>query len=311
MTLSVITMFCDGTEHLLNSWIANTQEKVTIDKEIIIVDNTTAQNLPETEGVKIVRAGGNVMQWAGRRKGVEASSGDYCFLVDCDDDVLPLKEWRWAEDVVCFNYLGKKPEIKEDMLCTEPYLCDFTASAETFFHAQWKKTFKNMVWNKFYKRSLLMQIYSHLPYFEISFLEDSLLNLFVMGYAKTVRFERGAYYRYYFGTGISTKQIYTSLEPVERLFDGVWTALNVFKNAFSEEAQNFAGLRTVEFYAGALTYALQKYESVSDKLVEDYTKLLKKYFSKEDLLTQLKRLGDKDISRKTALRAKHAINDIM
>lgn len=311
MKLSVITMFCDGTEHLYK-WIKNTQKNITIDKEIIIVDNTEKQTIPEIDGVKVVKAGGNVMQWAGRRKGVEASTGDYVFLVDDDDDVLPLNNWKWnGEDVICFNYLGKYPEDDKDYICSNPYLVEYTASAEHFFHQQWREQIKHMVWNKFIKKDFLMNIYKGLPYFEISFFEDCLLNLFLMAKAKTVTFSRDAYYRYYFGTGISTKKKYTNIKPIERLFAGVWTALKVFKMSFSEEMQEFAGIRTVEVFAGALTYALQKFENVDDSILEEFTKLIGKYFEKEDLLTQLKQLGDKDISRKAALRAKRAINDYL
>lgn len=305
-------MFYDGTEHRLNKWIENTQKNITIDKEIIIVDNTTAQRLEVPKGIILVKAGGNIMQWAGRRKGVEASTGDYCFLVDCDDDVLPLTSWKWDdEDVICFNYLGKHPGEKEDYVCTNPYVVEYTATAENFFHKKWREQVKHMVWNKFIKRSLLMNIYSKLPYFELSFFEDCLLNMYIIAEAKSIRFTRDAYYRYYFGTGISTKTKYTDIKPLERLYSGVWTALKVFKMSFSDEMQEYAGLRAVEVYAGALTYALQKFENVSDELLEDYTKLIGSYFSKEDLLTQLKRLDEKDIDRKAMLKAKHSINDYL
>jgi len=308
--LSVITMFCDGTENLLEPWLKNAQESVKIEKELIIVDNTTAQSIPESTAYKVVKMGHNAMQFAGRRAGVEAASGDYVFLVDCDDEILPITHFDWDEEVICFNYMGKHPDKDEVYVCTEPYKLSYTASKGEFFDAAWRKATKNMVWNKFYSREMMMRLYSKLPYFEICFMEDVLLNLFVLAEAKSIRFEAKAFYKYFFGTGVSTKKVYTDLAPLERLFVGMETALTVFNLAFSKDAQAQSGITTLGFYQGCVQYALEKFGNLSPELEEPYTHLINKYFDKETLKMVLKNVGN-NLERKTMLRAKHCINDYL
>ena len=54
-------MFYDANKELFLTWVRKTKEAVKIPFEIVVTDNTTAQCLPETDGVKIVRAGENVL----------------------------------------------------------------------------------------------------------------------------------------------------------------------------------------------------------------------------------------------------------
>ena len=309
MKLSVITLICDGYEHLIDKWVKNAREAILIDKEIIIVDNTTAQSVPKIDGVKVVKAGHNAMQFAGRRMGVEASTGDYIFLVDADDDILPITHFEWDEEMICFNYMAKFADDNQEYICGEPYRIAYTASkTATFFDTCWKDACKNMVWNKFYKRDLLMRVCSHLPYIEICFMEDVLLNLLVLAEVTSIRFENKSFYRYYFGTGISTKKKYTDLAPLVRIFSGIETALTVFNLAFDEKAQEQSGITTVGFYKGCMLYALQKIETVDDCILPMYMQLIKSMFKKELLLKSLEK-NSKTFSRKAYLRAKHAIND--
>lgn len=309
--LSIITMICDGTESLLDNWVQNAQEKVKIEKELIVVDNTTAQTVAESSYYKVVKMGHNAMQFAGRRAGVEAAKGDYIFLVDCDDEILPINSFNWDEELICFNYMATKPDSKDEYICSNPYTLSYTASKGIFFDYNWRNAVKNMVWNKFYSRDLLLRVYSKLPYFEICFMEDVLLNIFVLAEVKSIRFEAKAFYRYFFGTGVSTKKVYTDIEPLKRLFVGMETALSVFNLAFSKEAQEQSGLTTIGFYRGCIEYALEKYGNLAPGLEEPYTKMIGKYFDKALLLKVLKNQTDRDIDRKTMLKAKHCINDYM
>jgi len=311
MMLSIVTMICDGTEKLLLPWIENAKRCIKIPHELIVVDNTTEQTVPEWDEIKVVRMGHNAMQFAGRRAGVESASGDYIFLVDCDDELLPLTSWEWNEDLICFNYMGKHPDDDSEYICTEPYRLSYTASKGIFFDQSWRMAAKNMVWNKFYKKDLLMRVYSKLPYFEICFMEDVLLNLLVLAETTSIRFESKAFYKYFFGTGVSTKKIYRELAPLKRLFQGMETALSVFNLAFDESAQMQSGITTVGFYHGCIEYALEKFGNLDESLEESYTKMIGEYFDKDVLLKVLKKQTDKDIDRKTMLKAKHCINDYL
>ena len=255
MKLSIITMFCDGHAYYVPKWVENVEKVVKIDHEIIIVDNSECQDLPELPNTKMIRAGRNIMQFAARRIGVENATGDYVFLVDCDDDILPITDFPWNQDLICFNYLAREPESDKDLICGEPYTLSYTASDGIFFDSAWKTACKNMVWNKFIKRDVLLRLYSKLPYFEISFMEDTLLCMFLLAEVESIRFEQKAFYRYYFGSGISTQTTYTNLTPLCRLFNGLETALNVFNQAFTKQAQEQRELQLFRFMP-ALSYTL-------------------------------------------------------
>ena len=111
MKLSICTMFYDANKELFANWIKRTKDAVKIEYELVVTDNTTAQDLPETDGVKIVRAGGNILPFEGRRLAVEASTGDYCFLVDCDDLILPILEFPYDEDMHYLDSVHDGPYV--------------------------------------------------------------------------------------------------------------------------------------------------------------------------------------------------------
>lgn len=308
--LSVITMFCDGTEDLLDKWVTNANEKIAVTHELIVVDNTTEQTIPRSDKYKLVQMGRNAMQFAGRRAGVYEADGEYVWLVDNDDIILPLKHWEWDEDLICFNYLGSEIDSDKVFLCDKSYPLSYTASKTDFFKQVWHQAQKNMVWNKFYKKDVLLKTYSKLPEgLEFSFMEDTLLNILNIANVQSIRFETTAYYHYHIGTGISTKKMYRSMAQLKRVISGLDIAFGIFSMAIPKRLQEESGIQFMPLYRGAALYYLCKYEFVAPELIEQYTELLHEYFDKQILLDVLKECSGKTIDRKLALKVKHYIND--
>lgn len=277
-------MFYDANKELFAKWVQRTKDAVKIDYELVVTDNTTAQDLPATDGVKIVRAGGNILPFEGRRLAVEASTGDYCFLVDCDDLILPILEFPYDEDEICCNYFGTRDEAFEKMYpCENAYPLSYTASKTDFFNDTWRRAAGNMTWNKFFKRELLNRIYKKLPRgLRIAFMEDTLLCLLALAETQSIRFSQKVYYCYAFGAGMTTKEKYTDIEPLKRYAAGMVQAMGVFHSAFSEKRQEAAKITTTGLFRGANEYFVNKILQVApEKLPAYMAEVIDEYFDNE------------------------------
>lgn len=293
MTLSICTMFYDANKNLFSKWIEKTKEAVKIPYELVVTDNTSAQDLPQTDGVKIVRAGGNVLPFEGRRLAVEAASGDYCFLVDCDDLILPILDFPFEEDEICCNYFGTRDADFEKMYpCENAYPLAYTASNTDFFNDFWRRAAGNMTWNKFFKRELLLRIYAKLPRgLRIAFMEDTLLCLLALAETKSIRFTTKAYYCYAFGAGMTTKEQYTDIAPLQRYAAGMAQAMGLFHSAFPEKRQEQANITTAGLYRGAAEYFTSKLLLVAPELRKNYIKtVIAEYFAPDIAEAAAKRL---------------------
>lgn len=280
MKLSIIALFSDGDKHLFNKWLQNTEEKVKVEHEVIVVDNTSDGSIKSDE-VKVVRGGDNLGVFQGRRLGFENSCGDYIWFVDGDDDVLSITKFDYDTDFVCFNYLCILKNEKGDKVCKDPYPISYKAEGN-FYHWSWKEKCKNMVWNKFIKREILEKIYPGIPQFEMYTSEDTLLSLFVMMVSKSVYFENHAFYRYYKNIGYSEGAEFSDIESATRIFKGTkegWACYNLIT---TEEERKASGIETELImlslckYALNLTYRMQR-------ILPEWVEWLKEYFS-EDLI---------------------------
>ena len=301
MKLSICTMFYDANKELFLTWVRKTREAVKIEHELVVTDNTTAQCLPETPGVKIIRAGENVLPFEGRRLAVEAATGEYCFLVDCDDLILPILDFPYDEEEVCCNYFGTRdPDFEKMYPCENAYPMSYTASKTDFFNDSWRRAAGNMTWNKFFKRELLMRIYSKLPHgLRIAFMEDTLLCLLALAETHSIRFTQKVYYCYAFGAGMTTKEQYTDITPLKRYAAGMMQAMGVFHSAFTEERQKSANINTASLFRGAGEYFVKKTLNVSKALVPQYMKeVIAEYFDNQMSIETARRLyQNKKISK--------------
>lgn len=289
MKLSIIALFSDGDKHLFNKWLQNTEEKVKIEHEVIVVDNTSDGSIKSDE-VKVIRGGENLGIFQGRRLGFDNSCGEYIFYVDGDDDILSLTKFEYDADLVCFNYLCRMKGEKTDCIGKDPYPVSYKATGG-FYHWYWKGKCHNMVWNKFIKREVLEKIYPNIPQFELYTSEDALLSLFCLMLARSVYFDNHAFYRYYKNIGSSEGSEFANIEKAKKLFRGSkegWTCYNLMTTPEEREA---SGIKTELIFINLCKYAInQTYRA--KKIMPEWVEFLKEYFSESLLKSVLNEFKD-------------------
>ena len=87
MKLSIVVIFCDKDFLYLDNMISMIEKNITIEHEIILVDNRDNQEPFETKH-KVVSKGSNCYIFEGRRLGLDAATGDYIWFVDVDDEII-------------------------------------------------------------------------------------------------------------------------------------------------------------------------------------------------------------------------------
>lgn len=129
MKISVVIIFCDKDFSYLNDMTSMIEKFVTIDHEIILVDNRDNQVPFETK-YKVVSKGHNCYIFEGRRMGLDAATGDYIWFVDVDDEIVgevskEVFENR-TENILQLSYLVNGEEtiklgaIKNNIACFGP-----------------------------------------------------------------------------------------------------------------------------------------------------------------------------------------------
>lgn len=313
MKLSICTMFYDKNIDLYSEWVKKTNEVVKVEHELIAVDNTTDQKMTEVKGSKLVKAGGSMLPFEARRIGTENATGDYVYLVDPDDEVMEIKEFDYSDDLVCFNYFATSETDDKMYLCSQPYSVSYAASKTQFFNDCWRKAVKNMTWNKFIKREVLLRVYAKLPRpLVFAFMEDTLLSLLILTEVKSIYFDERAFYKYYFGSGMTTKDVYDDISPLRRCASGIEIALGVFEKSIPHELQKASGINTMGLYRGTAIYFVQKILQITERCEEEYAELLKNYFEKDLLLSVTKELFETNKINHTEKRQiKSFINDFI
>lgn len=129
MKLSVVIIFCDKDFKYLNNMVSMVEKFVTVEHEIILVDNRDNQEPFETK-YKYVSKGSNCYIFEGRRMGLDVASGEYIWFVDVDDEIIgeisedDLK--GRTEKILQLNYkisnsgCIKLGQIKNNIFCFGP-----------------------------------------------------------------------------------------------------------------------------------------------------------------------------------------------
>lgn len=282
--LSIVVLMCDKDYKEAEKLIKRINERVKINHEIVICDNREKRidYKFDGQGAKIFRPGKNLYVFEGRRQAVlQMCKGEYIWFVDADDDICPVEKFGYDEDLVCFNYWAMSKGMTEPLSCGEPYFVSYTADRGNFFCYSWRAVCKNMVWNKFYRRDVLLGIYRQLPDgLEINFVEDTLLNTLVLGSVKNIRFLRDYFYIYYFESGDTTKEKYDDLSVLVRAFVGFDTALGLLQTLLSAEKQDITGISAGGFYAGSALFFLKKILACTESIRSQFVDFCEKYYTR-------------------------------
>lgn len=182
-----------------------------------------------------------------RRTGVEAAEGDYVFMLDSDDALLPgaltaLYETavRTGADivhgqaqVVCSGdssvdqrVLLRQKEMQQ--VVNKIYAGELTGN-QIFDGYMLQKNHTGFLWGKLYKRELYLQALSHIPFTRCTRSEDYLQYFFISYEAKKYVGLAQPVYEYSINTGISSFNAITDLKKWEQ----VCSAANVFTILFT------------------------------------------------------------------------------
>lgn len=290
MKLSIVVIFSDRDKEFASEWLDNVKKNILVEHEVVMVDNTTDGTLVRFDGVTYVRGGDDVGIFQARRRGCDAASGEYIWYCDGDDDVLKLTEFNYTEDIVCFNYLCRLGDDPADYPCKDPYPTSYLASGH-FYHWYWKATCKNMVWNKFFRRALLMRIYKCVPVFEMYVSEDTLLCIIAEMLADVIYIERRAFYRYYKNAGSSEGGELENIEQLKRNFKGTKEGWAVYDCITTEEQRKASGIETELIIINLCKYAIKQARRCR-KFMGEFASWLCAYFSDEFVKNVLETYAD-------------------
>lgn len=287
MKLSIVILVCDKDYKMLPCLSYSIDKHIKVEHEICVCDNREKHKGESlgVHGIKVFNAKENLFIFEGRRQTVlNCASGDYVWFIDADDDVTTLDEFNFDEDLICFNYVSVNSKDKSEKPCNNPYHVAYTANKSNFFTYSWRNVTKNMLWNKFIKRDLLVDVYSHVPDgMKIVLMEDCLLNILLLSKIKTLRFETGLYYKYYHNAGDSQKDEYTDIKPLERLLTGYDTALGLLNIWLTPEMQDASGINAGGFYNGTAEFLIKKIPLCDENTRPKFIDLLEKYYTRDYL----------------------------
>lgn len=200
-----------NTEKYLKRCLDSIVSQSFKDMEIIIVDDCSAGNCYEifeeyqknNKNIKYVKNEENVGSAWSRLNGLSYAKGEYIHFVDSDD---------WVEGE-CYRKIYKYLGHKFDALYFNGSYADDYKTWEYNFHisgdlkiygkrAAFDKMFFNdaerrTLWNRVFKRSLVIKGAEFMPKEKISIADDWILNLFVLFFVRRYRTVSDIFYYYY------------------------------------------------------------------------------------------------------------------
>lgn len=224
LKLSIICLVYDGNTKYLSSFV-NMTKKIDFKHEVVIVDNRENKTKPlkyNLDDAVIVESEHNVGILDGRRLGFEKSSGDYIWFVDIDDEIMDVYDRDFGDyDIIKFpaysdNYL------RDDDFNPLVTVRDGVCTLETLGRLN------VMLWDKWFKREVIENVYARLPSFYCVYNEDTLVTLTALEYAKSVRIiGTRPMYRHRTNADSTTLKRFKTKEDVDCIFIGFDEAVKV------------------------------------------------------------------------------------
>lgn len=189
--LTIISLFCDKDYQYIPSLLNNFNEKVTCDSEFILVDNREEnKNIPipeidiffNTHKGKVLTNGKNLGILLAKKLAVENANGEYIWFIDDDDwiyeTISPLLLSECKGDLIAFNLWYAEGHLKRLYRGNHVLNKRFIVDKNIFKNKNYLNTILPTTWNKWYKRSIIKDIYSQIKEdIWITCNEDFFLNL--------------------------------------------------------------------------------------------------------------------------------------
>ena len=289
MKLSIGITFCDKDYQFYDRVLQQIKERVKIEHEIIVIDNTEGNKL----GDKATFAFGyNAYQFAARYKIIKLAKGEYLWFIDGDDTIYDVEEVLYDDDIISFalNYEERKDKV---------YYSDF------FSWDFIQEVVKQALWNKFIRRSLYDEIDKYIPdpLVKIVTLEDTFYVALALKHAKTVRLCEQVIYCHWRGISDALEitpekydNLITGYHNVVELFGGIgfdkdYILRNHFKYliSFIPKCSNPGAIidRIMTLYPDKENWVNQFYKLIGNADTQDEYNLIRdafiKHFGKESI----------------------------
>ena len=270
-TLSIVGIVYEGNIKYLERFIKQTKS-VEVSHEVVIVDNRKDKTVPLECDYKVVQTEGNVGILDGRRAGFEASTMEYVWFVDIDDEILKVPDTDYGDaDIFRFPFYdsGYELEFNESRVINDKDVC--TESTNDLLNC--------MLWNKWFKREVLENVYKKLPHFFCVYSEDVLVSACALEFAKKVQCV-ACYpiYNYTINETSATQKTITKKEEVDILFEGFETVKKLLPTLKLQVP--FDKDETIEYY-------LKIVERADDKIKPYFINTLYEKFGKEKVCTKM------------------------
>ncbi len=215
MKLTIGVTACDRDWRNIPALLAQAEELVETEHEVIIIDNREEFLDAPAEWTADFTFGRNAYQFMARRKIIELARGDYIWFVDGDDGILGLDDFAPDADIIVYRFMHRDPDGGPDVPCHD-HITDGPIAMEPLT-AEFTGRLCGALWNKLIRRSALTGCLDTFPEAEIVHGEDTLFLLQALRNSSSVR---GSSRRIYLKTnGISDRTSYTA-EEFRHLFIG-------------------------------------------------------------------------------------------
>lgn len=241
--LSIVVLVYDDNIKYLEQFKSYVEQRIKVDYELIIVDNRDSKTEEINADVVLDK---NVGCLDGRRLALDACHNQYVWFVDIDDELLWIQNVNYgSEDIIAFPYIYKKQNHQF-------IFCDGADNVKPkdFFTIKTMQKLQVMLWNKWFKKELLEEVFAQIPSFFCIYHDDNLITYTALSKAKGVRLFGGLPIYYHasnkdsiFSEGKKTQ------EEVDFLFEGFQQVMN-YENEFfsSEQMEIMESLYNVVFY---------------------------------------------------------------
>ena len=225
--ISIICLVYEGNVKYLADFTSQIKDNVNIQHEVIIVDNRKDKSSPLNYigDATVIEAEGNVGILEGRRLGFEASHNEYIWFTDIDDYILPVSNVDYGDnDILAFPFFWKGEQRnlgKRIIPETEFYTYDIMY------------TLNVLLWNKWFKRSILEQAYKDIPHFFCIYNEDNIVFYTALKYAKYIEtFDGEPIYTHLVNDDSTTTKQIKDEKSVDILFAGYEEVTEYMKTNF-------------------------------------------------------------------------------
>lgn len=258
MFLTIGILVSDKDVNNLNNLISQIKEKVKIENEIIICNNSS--NEIAVENATILNNGnGNIYQLRGRKLIIEQAEGDYIWFIDADDSINEVKEEDFTADIIEFNCNA----IKEDETKTLTMFEETeTVEVETNLVSEKYQVGIQSLWNKFVKTTILKQAVEQIPDTDVSALEDWIFLYASMMIAQSYQKNTQNIYNYnVVDSSSNTEDFSDCFEKFERSISGVKDGMNLLMSVTDNQIEKYFDCSIEEFNA---RFYLRKIKTTKD-----------------------------------------------